>query len=194
MRRRGQFRQQFGQRGLIQRRIVAVVAIGVISVAEHFDQIGLGQQPHLHRRRRRSAGCGLQGKPGHQSGGFAPTFRVDVANEINGLTGKVGQQRRSAFTRQGGNQIGLAGLAGAEHSGAHRALGGLIQTAGLGGQTPEFLGQADFLLPHPVGMLIQPAQKFGADLFQALAQGAELFVAGDSTGRWRTRRDGRRGS
>jgi len=38
----------------------------------------------------------------------------------------------------------------------------LIQPAGLGGETAEFLGQAGLFLADPLGVVVQPGQEFGA--------------------------------
>jgi hypothetical protein len=57
-----------------------------------------------------------------KTGRFAAAFGIDIADEVDGLTGEIGKQRRCALAGQGGNQIGLAGLARAKDPGAHRPL------------------------------------------------------------------------
>ncbi len=182
LRRRSQLVHPLGQLRLRQHVLLAVIAVGVIGVAENLDQIGLGQQPHLHRRFGRRARRRLHGEARDQPGGFAAAFRVDVADEIDFLAGEIGQQRRGALAGQRRNQIRLTRLAGPEHAGAHRPPHRLFQTAALGGKAAEFLDQSSFFLGDPLGIVIEPAQEFGTDLLQIAAGLAEGGVSGGHRG------------
>ena len=182
LRRLGEFTQQFGQLGLGQRFVLAVIAVGVIGVPENLDQVGLGQQPHPHRRDGSRVRRRLQGEARDQAGGFAPAFRVDVADEVDFLAGEISQQRRGALACQRRDQVRLAGLAGAEDADAHGSLHSLLQPSGLGDEAAEFLGQPGLFLADPLGVVVQPGQKFGADLLQGMAGVAEGGVGGGHDG------------
>jgi hypothetical protein len=59
-----------------------------------------------------------------EAGRLAIARRVDVAQEVVGLVGEAGLQGAAVAARQDRDQVRLAGLARAEHAGAHAAAGG----------------------------------------------------------------------
>ncbi|CDI01938.1 hypothetical protein BN873_210159 [Candidatus Competibacter denitrificans Run_A_D11] len=56
----------------------------------------------------------------------------------------------------------------------------MLQSARLGREPTEFLGQTGLFLADPLGVLIQPINEFGTDLIESPAGGAKSGIGGHS--------------
>ena len=139
----GPFRQfvHTGGDGLLVRRS-EVATVGVIRVRQNLDEVEFGEQAQFDRESRRSV-AGRQGEACDEAGGFLAARRIDVPDEVGGFLAERGEERAVGVLRQRRDEVGLPGLARAEHAHAHfpRGGGGLL-TQGAG--QPIALAQQRF--------------------------------------------------
>ena len=100
-----------------------VAAVGVVGIRQDFDDIQFGQQAQFHGKHGRGA-ARRQGEARDEARGLLAARRVDVLNEIGGFVAECRKQRAVGILRQRRDEVGLSGLARAEHAHAHFPRGG----------------------------------------------------------------------
>ena len=100
-----------------------VAAVGVVGIRQDFDDIQFGKQAQFHGKHGRGA-ARRQGEARDEARGLLAARRVDVLNEIGGFVAECRKQRAVGILRQRRDEVGLSGLARAEHAHAHFPRGG----------------------------------------------------------------------
>ena len=157
-----------------------VVEVEQEGVAQDLDDVGLRQQPHAHREVL-VAGAQAQAEAGHQAGRFAIARRIDLAQEVVALVAEARLQRPAVAAGQDRDEIGLAGLAGAEHADAHAPAGGARQLAALVANLLQLADQRRRLLRHGrrlLGGALQPAHALAGGDGQRLAVLGQFQIDG----------------
>ena len=157
-----------------------VVEVEQEGVAQDLDDVGLGQQPHADREVL-VAGAQAQAEAGHQAGRFAIARRVDLAQEVVALVAEVRLHRPAVAARQDRDEVGLAGLARAEHADAHAPAGGARQLAALVANLLQLADQRRRLLRHGrrlLGRALQPVHALAGGDGQRLAVLGQLQIDG----------------
>ena len=149
---------------LADRRTVRADELGLLvieveqeGVAQDLHDVGLRQQPHAHREFRRAV-AEAETKARDETGRLAIARRIDLAQEVVGLVGEARLQGTAVAAREDRDEIGLAGLAGAEHAHAHAAPRGARQLAALVTDLLQLAHQRRGLLRHGRRLLRRVAQ------------------------------------
>ena len=105
-------------------------------IGEDLYHIGLRQQTQWHRRACR---CGrwAHGEARHQAGRLFLALRIEIAQEVQALVAIGCHQRLTARGGDAGDQVGLAGLRGAEDRHAGRAPRRYAQPLGAPGEAAK---------------------------------------------------------
>ncbi len=123
-----------------RQRLDLEVAIEEEGVADDLDDVGGRQKTQADRMARRVR-LRPDREAGHEAGRFLLADRVDVADEVLGLALEDAAQGPIAGGGQHRDEIGLAGLAGAEHADAHRPLDRGLELPRRGREAAELAGQ-----------------------------------------------------
>jgi hypothetical protein len=128
-----------------------VVEVEQERIAQDLYDVGLGQQPHAHRKVG-GAVAEAEAETGNETGRLAIARRVDLAQEVVGLVGEARLQRAAVAAGQDRDQVRLAGLARAKHADAHAPAGGARQLAALVADLLQLADQGRRLLRHGRGL------------------------------------------
>ena len=141
------------------------------------------EQPHPHREVGRDV-AEAEAEARDQAGRLAIARRVDLAQEVVGLVAEPRLQRAAVAARQDRDEVRLAGLARAEHAGAHAAAGGAGELAALVANLLQLADQRRRLLRHGrrlVGGILQPADAFARGDGQRFAVLGQFEIDGVHT-------------
>ena len=133
------------------------VEIAEIAVGQDPDELGLRQELQGDRIARRGFPA-PGGETGDEARRFLVAGRVDLLQEIQLLPVEFGNHRFLAAggarrrLAQAGNEVGFAGLAGAEDADAHAPARGALQLAGRTLDAPRTVDQRQRLARHPRGV------------------------------------------
>ena len=133
-----------------------VFAVGIIGIGQHADHVHLGEQAQPDGEVRRQPLRRRGGEAGHQPGGFLAAFGIDLGDEIRRPAAEVRQQIAAAVAGQSRDEVGFAGLAGAEDAHTHLAAGGLFALAEKAGGPAHLFLQRGAFAAHGLAIVGQP--------------------------------------
>ena len=153
-----------------------VFGVRVICVGQNFDQIRFREQTHAHRMPFWQGLRPGHGEAGDQSRGLLSSLRVDLADEVVGFPAEIRQQSSPGVPGQRGDQIGLSGLAGTEHPGAHLAPRRKAATPEQPGAAPQLLLQALVLAAHHILIVLSPTHGGRGQVHHPVAARPEIRI------------------